>query len=190
MKSPFRCPVCDGAGTKQGQSVEGSSSNSPLLIPCSACAGRGVVWGGEFEEEISRSISLPVDPSRIFGKNYLIDCSRVVFFPDTQDVIYSFMKEICRVLQVGLSIDTTLFKPCDFETSNGSCFFTNHSSEISITARWNEYYRDFYLDVFSCSSFDEHLIRQVVLRFFEPDMYNDRTVVRRAPYGVGKNFLK
>jgi hypothetical protein len=25
---------------------------------------------------------------------------------------------------------------------------------------------------------------------FDPDMYNDFTVVRRAPYGVGKNFTK
>lgn len=191
MKSPFKCPVCNGHGTTQ-TSPDGSLSSSgySLLVPCPACSGKGVLWAGNYEEEISKSNVSFIDAKRIFGKNYLIDCSRIKRFPENQDDIYLFFRELCRVLEVEIPIDTAIFKPSDFETTHGSCFSTNHSSEVSITARWSEQFRDFYLDVFSCSSFDEHLIRQVVIKFFEPEMYSDFAVVRRAPYGVGKNFFK
>jgi hypothetical protein len=187
MKTPFKCPVCKGDGTRQAPFSGTSSSHFEILTPCTACGGRGIVWGGDFEEETSNSKVSYISSNRIFGKNYLIDCARVSCFPDTEPVIEQFFSEIYRVLKVDESINLNIHQSSNPEEYNS---ISDNSSRISVSIRWSRRVRDFYLDAFSPSSFDEHLIREIILRFFEPDMFDDHIIIRRAPFGLGKKFIK
>lgn len=189
MKTPFKCPVCQGMGSSESRNLLPSTTTTEplsILVPCPACNGRGIIWGGEFEEKTAHDNVSYITDNQIFGKTYLIDCARTNSLYKNPNYIRPFIEEILRVLCVReeSSLATLELKPAE------NMYFAYHSSKVLILARWQEYSADFYLDVFSRCSFDEHLIRELVLKFFNPELYDDAIVVRKAPLGYGKRFIK
>lgn len=191
MKKPFKCPVCEGEGTRAAPFNGSSTEKFEIFTPCTACSGKGIVWGGDLEQQIVDSKISYIPNNRLFGKNYLIDCARICNFPDNETIVTSFIEEISKVIQIKKDKNFPEDTSINFtEDQNEYSYFSDSSKTSYICARWNRKYLDFYLDVFSSASFDEHLIREIIIRFFEPDMYDDYIIVRRAISGYGKKFLK
>jgi len=60
----------------------------------------------------------------------------------------------------------------------------------AITAHFSDHNRDVYLDVFSCKSFDENMVVQVVDKYFEPKNIYKLSLGREAKHPVQPPFTQ
>jgi S-adenosylmethionine/arginine decarboxylase-like enzyme len=93
--------------------------------------------------------------------------------------IYRFTKDLVKKIDMVAYGEPQIVM---FGTGNKKGYTLVQLIETSnICAHFVEETNDIYLDVFSCKTFDPHVVAGVVADYFKPDDVSSRLLIRRAP---------
>lgn len=121
--------------------------------------------------------------SEPWGYHMLLDCKsgNIVNITD-KEIIKAFVKELVIAIKMIPYGDIWIERFATHDPDKAGISFCQMIETSNITGHFVEKNGDFYIDVFSCMSFDNHLVSVLVQKYFDPKKMVERVVHRDANF--------
>jgi S-adenosylmethionine/arginine decarboxylase-like enzyme len=116
-----------------------------------------------------------------WGYHLLLDCSNGNLEKiSSKDNVYSFVKELVVAIDMKTFGEPWIERFATHDLSKSGISFCQMIETSNITGHFVDKNGNFYIDVFSCKSFDESIVVDVVDKYFSPEKVRIHFISRDA----------
>lgn len=116
-----------------------------------------------------------------WGQHLILDCKEGNIFAVTDEIIIAkFAEELVQSIKMKAYGKPIIVDFAHDDPKTGGITLVQLIETSNITCHFVSATGDFYLDVFSCSSFDNDVVIEIVQRYFQPNQIKQKQLLRKA----------